>query len=128
MSKEKSVAKPTATGGALDKFKWLIVVLIIALAIIANIYLEGTLAGAERIAGMIVLGIVAILVAMTTTKGRIAWSFLKDARMEMRKVVWPTRQETMQTTLLVIAFVAVMSLILWGVDSLFALIVSKIIL
>jgi preprotein translocase subunit SecE len=51
----------------------------------------------------------------------------KEARVEIRKVVWPTRQETTQTTLIVVAVVLVMSLLLWGVDSLLGWIVSLIV-
>jgi preprotein translocase subunit SecE len=43
---------------------------------------------------------------------------LKGARTEIRKVVWPTRQETMQTSLLVLAVVVVVGFILWGLDTL----------
>ena len=38
---------------------------------------------------------------------------------ELRKVVWPTRQETIQTTLIVVAMVVVAALILWGLDKVF---------
>jgi preprotein translocase subunit SecE len=49
------------------------------------------------------------------------WRWLKEARTEIRKVVWPTRQETTQTTLIVVAVVLVMALVLWGLDSLLGL-------
>ncbi|MEX5381397.1 preprotein translocase subunit SecE, partial [Acinetobacter towneri] len=52
---------------------------------------------------------------------------LKEARVEIRKVVWPTRQETMQTTLIVVAVVLVMALLLWGLDSLLGWLVSLIV-
>ena len=46
------------------------------------------------------------------------WNFLGETRAELRKVVWPTRPETLQTTLVVIVMVLIASLLLWGVDSL----------
>ena len=49
--------------------------------------------------------------------GQKVWVFAKQSRMELRKVVWPTRQETIQTTMIVVAMVVVMALVLWGVDS-----------
>ncbi|WP_438504165.1 preprotein translocase subunit SecE [Acinetobacter towneri] len=52
---------------------------------------------------------------------------MKEARVEIRKVVWPTRQETMQTTLIVVAVVLVMALLLWGLDSLLGWLVSLIV-
>ena len=45
------------------------------------------------------------------------WRFLQETRGELRKVVWPTRRETVQTTLIVIVMALVSSLFLWGVDS-----------
>jgi preprotein translocase subunit SecE len=51
----------------------------------------------------------------------------KEARNEIRQVVWPNRQETMQTTLIVVAVVLVMALLLWGLDSLLSWAVSSLI-
>ncbi len=59
------------------------------------------------------LGIVA---GMQTSTGRAAWTFVKEARVELSKVVWPTRKETIQTTLVVIVLVVVVALFLWVVD------------
>ncbi len=56
------------------------------------------------------------LVASRTQKGKWVIEFFRDSRMELRKVVWPTREETMQTTLVVAAMVIVLALILWGMD------------
>jgi preprotein translocase subunit SecE len=54
---------------------------------------------------------------LQTEKGHAAWNLAKEARGEVRKVVWPTRQETTQTTLIVVAVVLFVSLVLWGLDS-----------
>ena len=59
---------------------------------------------------------IAGFVASRTKKGRLAVDFFRDARMELRKVVWPKREETVQTTLVVVAMVIVLALILWGMD------------
>ena len=56
-------------------------------------------------------------VALQTEKGAWAWNLAKEARVEIRKVVWPTTQETTQTTLIVVGVVIVVALILWGLDS-----------
>ena len=48
---------------------------------------------------------------------KAAWDLAKEARVEIRKVVWPSREETTQTTLIVVAVVIFVALILWGLDS-----------
>ncbi|WP_435532752.1 preprotein translocase subunit SecE [Vibrio stylophorae] len=77
-----------------------------------------------RVLGVIVLAGLAALVAATTTKGKAAVAFGRESRMEMRKVVWPTRQETMQTTLIVLAVTLLMALILWGIDGIMVRLVA----
>lgn len=68
--------------------------------------------------GAVVGGLVAGLVLfMLTAKGRETREFLSEARFELRKVVWPTRQEAMRLTWVVIIVVIVMSLILAGFDT-----------
>ena len=69
-----------------------------------------------RVAGLLVISGVAALVALQTEQGRRLWRFAGDARTEVRKVVWPTRQETVQTTLVVIVMVLILGIILWLFD------------
>jgi preprotein translocase subunit SecE len=59
---------------------------------------------------------VAGFVASKTQKGKWVVEFFRDSRSELRKVVWPTREETMQTTLVVAAMVVILALLLWGMD------------
>lgn len=63
---------------------------------------------------------------LTTTAASGVREFLLDSRFELRKVVWPSRQEAFQTTLIVLAFSAVMSIILWVIDSVFFLIIQTV--
>jgi len=68
-----------------------------------------------------VLGLVSVIVAvlglMSTTKtGKFVLSFVLESKQEVRKVIWPTRDETMRTTLLVFAMVFIVGLILWVLD------------
>ncbi len=58
-----------------------------------------------------------ITVAMTSTQGQRLWAFIQGARIEIRKVVWPTRQETTQTSIAVFVFTLIMALFFWGLDS-----------
>ena len=71
-----------------------------------------------RVLGLLAFVAVAIGITATTEKGRGLLAFLKDSRMEVRKMVWPTRAETMQTTLMVMVIVLLLSLFLWLVDML----------
>lgn len=109
-----------------DYAKWLISIVLIAACVVGNIYL-GSYSAAIRSAAIIIVVIVALFIAKTTTHGGVAWKFFKEARLEMRKVVWPTRQETVQMTVIVAIVVGLMGLILWLVDTLFAMGVSHIV-
>jgi preprotein translocase subunit SecE len=69
-----------------------------------------------RVVGLLVISGAAAAVALQTDPGRRLWQFALDARMEVRKVVWPTRQETLQTTLIVIVMVLIVGIVLWLFD------------
>ena len=58
-----------------------------------------------------------VTVAMTSTQGQRLWAFIQGARIEIRKVVWPTKQETTQTAIAVFIFTFIMALFFWGLDS-----------
>ena len=70
-----------------------------------------------RLLWNLVAGLIVLSLASFTQKGRHAWSFAKDARVELRKVIWPTRQETVQSTMMIVVVVVVTALFLWGIDS-----------
>lgn len=79
-----------------------------------------------RVASLLVPVLLAGAVVYSTAVGQSIWRFAFDSRVEVRKMVWPTRQETTQTTLVVVLLIIVISLFLWGVDSLLAWIVRSI--
>lgn len=56
-------------------------------------------------------------IALTSTQGKRLWAFIQGSRVEIRKVVWPTRQETTQTAIAVFVFTLIMGLFFWGLDS-----------
>ncbi|OGT67401.1 MAG: preprotein translocase subunit SecE [Gammaproteobacteria bacterium RIFCSPHIGHO2_12_FULL_45_9] len=112
-----------ANGKSSNIILWIIVVILIAGGIIANFHYE-SVAWAIRTAIGIVLFAVVLGMASRTTQGQQAWSFIKGSRTELRKVVWPTRQETVQTTLVVAVMVIITALVLWGFDSLFLWIIG----
>ncbi len=69
-----------------------------------------------RAAGVIVATALGIFVAMQTDPGRTLWRFILGSRIEIRKVIWPTRPETLRTTAAVLVFVVIMGVFFWGLD------------
>ena len=61
------------------------------------------------------------LVSLQSYQGKTFWQFVQSSRIELRKVVWPNRQETMQVTVVVFVMIVVLGLFFWGVDTLLAL-------
>src|SRR5688572_15548284 len=59
----------------------------------------------------------ALGVGYLTTTGRTLFAFIRGSNMEVRRVVWPTRKETMQTTLVIMVVVLVLAMLLWGIDA-----------
>lgn len=118
-------SKVEAENNRLDGLKWLVVLLLIAIGVGGNMYFAGQ-SLLYRFIGLLALATLAVFIALQTTKGGEFWRLAKEARTEIRKVVWPTRQETTQTTLIVVGFVLLMALILWGLDTLVGLAASRI--
>jgi len=110
----------------LDAIKWLLVVAIVAAGIVGNSHFSAE-SILYRALGLLVLAAVAIVVALQTAKGAAIADVVRGALVELRKVVWPTRQETNQTTLIVLAVVFFMAIVLWLLDTLFGFIASNII-
>lgn len=102
--------------GSLDFLKWGLVLIILAGAVAGN-YIFGEESVLYRAIGVVVAIAVAGLIAMQTEKGRTAVTFAKESKTEIRKVVWPTRQEAIQTTAIVLVATFIMSIIMWGLDS-----------
>lgn len=118
--------KVNAANSKLDTVKWLVVAALVAAGIYGNSYFaaESIL---YRVIGLLVLAAVAGWLAAQTAKGKVFIQLALDARTEIRKVVWPTRQETMHTTMIVMAVVLVVALILWALDSLLSWLISLVI-
>lgn len=117
-------AETPDSSSAADKFKWLVTILLLAAAVVGNSFYSEMFNVVIRTAGVVVLIAAALGIAATTIKGKAAISFAREARLEIRKVVWPTRQETMQTTLIVLAVSIVMALALWGIDGIMVRLVA----
>ncbi len=98
-----------------DKFKFALAVLLLV-AGVAGFYLLADQAMILRVLAVLVGAGFAAAIAWKTEPGRRFFDFSKEATNEAKKVVWPSRKETMQTTGLVFAFVVVMALFLWLTD------------
>ena len=100
----------------MDPLLWLVVVGIVLGGVYANTLFVGVNVLVKAVAGIAMAG-VAIAIALQTVRGRAGWDLVKEARVEVRKVIWPTQQETTQTTLIVVVVVIVVGLFLWALDS-----------
>ena len=119
-------ATPTTQNSRFDTIKWIFVLALVAAGVVGNsIYSDQSLL--SRTLALVALAAVALFVALQTAKGRGYAVSFKEARKEIRKVVWPNRQETTQTTLIVVVVVLIMALVLWGLDSLLSWAVSSLI-
>ncbi len=106
--------------------KWLVVAILLAAAAGINVaFSEESLL--YRVLGIVAVGLVAGFIALQTVKGLQFANLIKEARIEIRKVVWPSHQETLQTTLLVLVVVLVAAFVLWLLDSGLGWLASRII-
>ena len=119
-------SKAERSTGRFDAMKWLVVFALIAAGVVGNQYFSAE-SVLYRVLALVALALVAAFVALQTDRGRRFATLLKEARVEIRKVVWPTRPELIQTTVIVVVFVLVVALLLWGMDSLISLLVSGVI-
>jgi preprotein translocase subunit SecE len=107
--------KAEVTPGPLDTVKLVLAVTALIGGIVGYYWFEEE-SLLLRVVGVLVgLGL-GMLIAFQSTQGKELWRFIQGARIELRKVVWPTPQETMQTTLTVFVFVLIMGIFFWLLD------------
>jgi len=116
-------AEVESTG--VDTVKLLLAVLLLVAGIGGFYYFEGY-STLLRVLGLLAAVGLAVTVALLSVPGRQIWAFAVAARTEVRKVVWPSRQETIQTTLIVFAMVLLMGIILWLFDMVLMAIVRSV--
>jgi preprotein translocase subunit SecE len=99
----------------LDIGLWLGVLLVTIVAIITTNFagLTGPIVAIVWILWLLL----SLVLSYFTEKGKVCFEFVKESKAELEKVVWPNKQETTQTTLIVIVMVAVTGVVLWCVDS-----------
>ena len=106
--------EPQATNRT-DTLKLVAASAIVLIALVA-FYIFANHSLLVRVLGLLVAAGAAVAIALKTEPGAETVEFVRGARSELRKVVWPTRAETTQTTLIVIAMVIVMGVLLWLFD------------
>ncbi len=107
---------PNPSANSADIVKYALALLLVAAGIAGYYYFDGQWPGIVRTLMVVVAVVLAAVVFIGTAKGVQAREFLKESRFELRKVVWPTRQEASKTMWVVIAAVIVISLILAAMD------------
>lgn len=116
--------KAQVEGGIPDAVKWAAAVLLLGGGIAAY-YIYADVSHLLRVVGVIVAAALSLAVVGRTAKGQEAFGFVRESRNEVRKVVWPTRKETVQTTGIVFVVVVLVGIFLWMLDTLLGWIVGQ---
>ena len=109
------VTKTEQETSGLDTAKLILALLLVA-AGITGFYYFSEESQLYRVLGILAIVVVAFFIMSTTMVGRKSLSFARESRVEVRKVVWPTRQETTQTTIAVFVMVLIVAIMLWLFD------------
>ena len=107
-----------------DLLSWTLMTLVTMGAFFCTYYL--TLSTPIQAMVWLVWIVLMMLLGYQTTKGKQVYEFALEAKVELLKVVWPTRPETIQTTTIVMVMVTLTGFILWGVDSVMMWAIAKI--
>ena len=107
----------TSQSGVLDIIKLLLAAVVLMGGLYGYYFYENDLPLPVRV--LMVLGGAGagIAIAMTSAQGHRLWHFIQGSRVEIRKVIWPTRQETTQTAIAVFIFTLIMAIFFWALDS-----------
>ena len=108
----------TSTTSVLDTILLLLAVMVLLGGIVGFYYFENQAITVVRSIGLLGAVGIAAIISRFTEKGRSMFRFFKEADIERRKVVWPTRAETVQTTIMVIIVTIIVSIMLFFIDSL----------
>ncbi|GAA3933308.1 preprotein translocase subunit SecE [Litoribacillus peritrichatus] len=110
----------------LDIVKWVLVAALVSVAVVGNsVFSDESLL--YRVIAVLVLAVVALGITLTTEHGKQFSSFVRLSWAEVKKVVWPTREETRQTTIIVVVAVLIVGVILYLMDTLFGWLVKLLI-
>ena len=107
-----------------DKIK-IVLSFLLVVAGVVGFYMLHESAAVLRVLSVLAGVLLAAGVFWTTAPGKSLFGFAQDSVAEAKRVVWPTRKETLQTTGVVVMFAVVMALFLWAVDASLLLVVNK---
>ncbi|MAF84422.1 MAG: preprotein translocase subunit SecE [Chromatiales bacterium] len=107
--------KVEATPGIADTAKLVLAAAVLISGIFAYYYFENE-SMLLRVAGLLVALAIGTVIAFQSLQGQLLWRFIQGSRNEIRKVIWPTRQETLQTTLTVLVFTLILGIFFWILD------------
>ncbi|QPB41804.1 preprotein translocase subunit SecE [Rodentibacter haemolyticus] len=125
VDKKKKIEEPTeGKSKGLNTLLWVLVVVFFSAAAVGNVYFQKEFSAPIRVIAIAVLLVLTFIFAAITNQGTKARNFFKEAKNEARKVVWPTRSETRQTTLIVMAVTVISSLFFWAADSIIVSIIN----
>lgn len=114
------------TSSLFESVKWVLVFALVGLIVWGNSYYSAVSA-LYRAFAILGVALVAIFIVLQTQKGRSLNQLRKDSMVELRRVVWPTRQESLQTTLVVVVFVVLVAIALFVMDWILGGLVSVVI-
>ncbi len=110
-----SVQTAESTTQIFDVVKQVIAVLLVVSGVVAFYYFS-EIAFLYRVLFLVGMVFSALGIILTTALGRNIWGFILESKQEVRRVVWPTREETVRTTLMVFVMVFLVGLVLWVLD------------
>jgi preprotein translocase subunit SecE len=99
-----------------DIFLWILTFVLLGAGLGLDYYYKDVV-WSLRVTGWIVLACILAFIIFQTNSGKVFWGFAKESRAEMRKIVWPVRQDTVRTTIILACLVLLAALITWGADS-----------
>jgi len=108
-----------------DTAKLVLAAVIVLVGFVAYYYFGDASAVLRALAVLVAAGLAAF-VAFQSAQGQALWRFIQASRVELRKVVWPTREETIQTTIAVLVFALIMGTFFWLLDFFLLYVTSKI--
>ena len=110
-----------------DNMFWAAGLLVLLAGVVGFFHFAGEVITLYRTLGLLASLVVAGFIVGRTERGREMFGFVREADVERRKVVWPTRQETLQTTLIVLVITVIVAILLFLMDSLFGWLVRRLI-
>ncbi|MEN1728324.1 MAG: preprotein translocase subunit SecE [Pseudomonadota bacterium] len=112
---------------ARDNVMWALGLLVLLAGVVGFFRFSGEVMTLIRVLGLLASAGIAIALVSRTERGRGMFAFLRETDVERRKVVWPTRQETLQTTLMVIVITVIVAILLFIMDTVFGWVVRRLI-